>query len=294
MKPAVSFVMPLLNGVTYLRTAIDSLLSQTFHNFEVIVVDDGSTDGSLELLTSIDDKRIRLLRNAPARGISASLNEGILRAEGDFIARMDADDISVPERLSVQIDFLNAHQHIAVCGSWARQIDAGGAELGLRRTPVGRQMAFQFWKPSPLIHPSVVARRSVFQTFTYDPTLRCAEDYDLWLRVRTRFALDNIPEFLLLYRIHQNCATFTGPDQDLRTTYDVFQRHCSDRISYEVFCSIVREDYTLSVPTRVRTSFTLARSLRVPYRAFLADDWRYCRRRLRQLLRKHLRLQAKQ
>jgi glycosyltransferase involved in cell wall biosynthesis len=285
MQPVVSFVVPLLNGVTYLREAVDSLLGQTFHDFEIIVVDDGSTDGSIELLAGISDARLRLVQNSPSRGLAGSLNQGIALARGSYIARMDADDVSLPERLSVQIKFLEAHPEVAVCGTWAKHIDASGAEFGPRRTPVGKEMASEFWKPSPMIHPSVVARRTVLQAFPYDEALRGAEDYDLWLRLRKQFALENIPEFLLLYRIHDRCATLTGADRELHTTYDIFRRHCTDRISYEEFCSIIREDFALSVASRLRTTLTLARALHIPYRIFFRADWRYCRRRIRKTLR---------
>jgi len=123
MKPTVSVLMPVFNGEQFLRPAMNSILNQTFTDFEFIIVDDGSTDHSREILNSYTDSRVRLICNESNIGLTDSLNRGLEAASGNYIARMDQDDISLPERLAKQVAFMDSHPEVGVCGTWAKDID---------------------------------------------------------------------------------------------------------------------------------------------------------------------------
>src|SRR5882757_806020 len=123
MHPKISVIMPVLNGGEYVAQAISSILAQSFQNFELIVVDDGSKDASAAIVSSFSDPRIRLIRNPQRLGIPVSLNRGIATARGEYIARMDSDDISMPERLVIQHEFLELNPVVQLCGTWAKHID---------------------------------------------------------------------------------------------------------------------------------------------------------------------------
>src|SRR5207245_2818112 len=128
--PEVSILMPVLNGGAFLRTAIESVLAQTLHDFELVIVDDGSTDGSRELAESFGDPRIVVIRNERRAGLAAALNVGLTRAAGEFAAGLDADDVAHPTRLRQQVDFLKRHPTVGIVGTRARLIDDSGATIG--------------------------------------------------------------------------------------------------------------------------------------------------------------------
>ena len=171
-SPQVSVIMPVYNAERFLRLAIDSILGQTFSNFEFIIINDGSTDGSLKIIKSYKDSRIHLI-SRPNKGLAPSLNEGLTRAKGQYIARMDADDISLPKRLAQQVDFLDQNPTVGLVGSNYIIIDDSGKKLDV--TDV-------FTHPSDLKvamvtcnqygHGSVMMRSTVFKNIKpYDPQI---------------------------------------------------------------------------------------------------------------------------
>lgn len=206
-KPAVSVVLPFLNAERWLREALASLLAQDFSDIEVIAVDDGSTDSGAALIKRAADQGLRttLLRNETNLGIVASLNRGLDAAGGRFIARMDADDVCLPGRFARQFAFLEASGCDA-CGSWFVEFGQGPprtvrwphAEPALRAA-----MLFQ----NTICHPTLMARREVFDRFRYREAYRLSEDYDLFARALSCFRLANVPEALLRYRRHPRQAT---------------------------------------------------------------------------------------
>jgi glycosyltransferase involved in cell wall biosynthesis len=226
MAPAVTVLMPVYNGERFLRQAIDSILAQTFGDFELVIVDDGSTDRSCELVRGCADTRIRLVRNDTNLGLMRSLNRGLAASTADLVARQDADDLSEPRRLERQVAHLQRHPEIAVLGSWYTKIGLDGAPLGLRRLPcdpldVRWAMLFH----CPLIHSAVVFRRSVLAAHTgfYDETFSYGEDYDLWSRVAEHLPVANLGEYLVRLRISPWSMTATygertlmGPQVSLR------------------------------------------------------------------------------
>jgi hypothetical protein len=205
--PTVTVLMPVFDAAAHLRQAIDSVLAQTFEDFELLVMDDGSTDGSADLVRGYADARIRLERHDRNRGVVATLNAGIARARGRYIARMDADDVCLPTRLEEQVDHLDSHPEIAGVSAAFETVDAAGCPLpidhGLRR-PVGPALVrWSFHFGSFFCHPAAMLRRQIFDSVGgYDPAFPHAEDYDLWLRVVEKHALDNLPRTLLRLRWH--------------------------------------------------------------------------------------------
>lgn len=202
--PRISCVLTVWNGEAYLTDAIRSILTQTFHNFELIVVNDGSTDGTADILDRIqhEDSRIRVQHQSHA-GLVAALNHGMAFANSEYIARMDADDISMPDRFTVQAEFLDKHQEIGICGSWIETF--GGETSAVVKYPTSDgAIRCQLLFSSALAHPSTMLRRSVLiqHKLQYDDSALDAEDYDLWTRAAlcTRFA--NVPAVLLRYRMH--------------------------------------------------------------------------------------------
>lgn len=193
--------MPVFNGESHLGEAIESILRQSLGDFEFLVIDDASTDRSEEIVRSYDDPRIRLVRNESNLKLARSLNKGLALARGSYVARMDADDVSLPRRFEKQIAFLEGHRDVGVCGTWLRTF---GTESVPWKVPASHDeilvtMLFQ----SSLMHPTVLMRKSLFDPSdpAYDESMVVAQDYALWTSLvgKTRFA--NIPEVLLHYRI---------------------------------------------------------------------------------------------
>lgn len=203
-SPRISCVLAVCDGETYLHESIQSILNQTFHNWELIVVDDGSTDRTPQILDQCqqEDARIRIYRQ-PKRGLAASLNKGIQVARGEYIARMDADDVSLPDRFATQLAHLDQHHDIGICGSWIETFGTGTSEVVEYPTDDGA-IRCQLLFSSSFAHPATMFRRRLILAhhLFYDERAIHAEDYDLWVRAtqHTRFA--NIPAVLLRYRIH--------------------------------------------------------------------------------------------
>ncbi|MEK7227475.1 MAG: glycosyltransferase [Patescibacteria group bacterium] len=218
--PKISVVMPVYNGGKYLCEAIDSILNQSFKDFEFIIVNDGSKDKTEEIIKSYKDERIIYVKNTSNKGLSASFNIGIRIARGAYIARMDADDVSIYERFSTQLSFLESHAEIGIVGSSAILIDKDGRFLKKYYRPV-RHMEIKWASlfSTPLIHPTVMARAEVLKENPYDETMTSSEDYELWSRLlfERSVIFANIPEPLLYYRVFQESFT-QGLNNDKRAT----------------------------------------------------------------------------
>jgi hypothetical protein len=210
--PTVSVVMSVLNGERYLSEAVESILNQTFRDFEFIIINDGSTDRTATILESfrMSDPRVRVYHQEN-RGVGESLNRGCGLAQGKYIARMDADDIAIRDRLMRQVEFMECHAEIDVVGGAVEFIDAMGKSLATTRYPETvheiKATLSRFSCKSPIVHPTVLLRREVFVSLGgYRPAFS-AEDYDLWLRIAERGQLANLGEVVLKYRIHPEQAT---------------------------------------------------------------------------------------
>lgn len=205
--PAVTVLMAVYNGMPHLREAIDSVLGQTFTDFEFLIVDDASTDGSGECVASYRDPRIRLLRNERNLGQTGSLNRGLETARGGYVARLDADDVCLASRLERQVNVLRARRDVAVLGTWMYDIDVGGARTALvsrQWEDAGTYLAWLLLEICPLWHPTVMFRRdAVVEVGGYNESFRIAQDYDLWIRLALRRRWGAVvPEPLVLCRRH--------------------------------------------------------------------------------------------
>lgn len=206
--PTISVIMSVYNGEKYLREAIISVLSQDFSDFEFIIIDDGSTDKSLEIIKSFNDSRMKII-SRENKGLIFSLNEAISLATGKYIARMDADDICFSNRFSGQLKAFE-NSKVALVGSWATKINDNGEEIGLMSYPPleYRKIKSFFIKHNPFIHSSVMIKKEVFDKVgVYDNKFKHAEDYELWSRVLSKFEAVNIGQPLIKYRITSDGIT---------------------------------------------------------------------------------------
>jgi len=202
-SPAVSVIMPVYNGEKYLRAAVESILTQTYSDFEFLILDDGSTDRSYSIISEYDDPRIKTFSHSN-RGLAGTLNRGITHALGKYVARQDQDDISLPERFEKQVEFLEAHPAVGLLGTWAR-IFEGNTETGRahRHPSDNAALKFALMFDNPFVHSSMMIRKSVFDSvgvYTTDPGRQPPEDYELWSRIARVCDVANIPEFLHMYR----------------------------------------------------------------------------------------------
>ena len=223
MKPDVSVLMAVYNGERHLPAAIDSILGQTHRNFEFVIVDDGSTDRSAEIVTSRRDERINLIRLPQNRGLSAALNEGLRAATAPRIARQDADDVSEPERLATQLAFMDAHREVALLGTQGVVIAEDGHVTGVVTRPIGADSIRWFSIfDNPFIHTSVmftteVARGLGGYNAAYDPF---SQDYDLWCRIAEQHAVANLPGKLIRYRVNDTSIIGQVRDDGSDSEYD--------------------------------------------------------------------------
>lgn len=202
MSPKISVLLPVYNAEAFIAESIQSILDQTEPDFELLVIDDCSTDRSLEIIESFHDPRIILRKKKSNSGYTESLNWGLDKARGKYIARMDADDISLPQRFEKQLLFLEQNQPIAICGTDAI---VQGSKLKFNYPEEPEKVWVNLLLGSSLIHPTIMGRTEVFKQFKYDITKEPAEDYDLFTRLAARGKpLANLAEPLLIYRVHNN------------------------------------------------------------------------------------------
>ena len=197
--------MAVHNGEPYVRLALESILRQTVSNLELVVVDDGSTDGTPEILASMDDTRLRVLRNEEQQGLATSLNRGLDEARGRYVARLDADDVALPRRLERQLLRIRAAPAVAIVGSGVMELDDAGRVGAAHLMPAGpTAVRWAALFSSPFFHPSVLVDRDVLDAHSlrYEADFLESEDYDLWARLLEVADGDNIPAPLVLYRVH--------------------------------------------------------------------------------------------
>jgi glycosyltransferase involved in cell wall biosynthesis len=223
--PQVTVLMPVRNGAAHLPASLRSIFSQTYANFELLVIDDGSSDATAEILRAIADPRLHVITHPQNRGLIATLNEGLKLARGEFVARQDHDDLSQPTRLQKQIAYLRAHPDCVMVGSQALQIgDDDRPALALFRPRETETIRWYSCFDNPFIHSAVMFRRTVAcEEFGGYPASLHSEDYALWSRIARRHPTANLPEPLLHFREHATSVTGslaadTGATFDLATS----------------------------------------------------------------------------
>ena len=221
-KPLVSILMPVFNGEKYLKAAIESIFKQTYTNFEFIIINDGSTDDSEAIIQTYDDSRIIYIKNPKNYKLIKTLNIGFSLAKGRYIARMDADDISHPDRLQKQVQFLEKNEEYGLVGSGVNLLNGENkSQLLYHADHESLKFALAFY--CPFIHPSVMIRKSIVEHMevVFDERFVHAEDYELWTRLAFTTKMANLPEYLLDYRVH---------DAQISSQHSVFQTELADEI----------------------------------------------------------------
>lgn len=217
-KLLVSVIMSVFNTDKYVHRAIESILNQTLKDFEFIIVNDASIDKTSAVVGSYakKDKRIKVINNDRNLKIAHSLNIGVSLARADLIARMDADDISHPERLEVQYLFLKSHPEVAIVGTNISITDKNEKEVWKREYPThSKDLKKIMFRYSPFAHPTVMYRKKVYEEFGgYNPNMIPCEDIDFWFRIGAQYDFGNIPKTLLKYTLSQS----SGSHYDLRST----------------------------------------------------------------------------
>jgi len=210
--------MPIYNGEAFVAAAIESVLEQTFRDFEFLIIDDGSTDASVEIIEGYTDSRIRLIRNEHQIGQTRTLNRGLGLARGEYVARMDADDISLPTRLERQVGLMAANPDVGACGTWVATLGDREGEVWKYPESAG-EIRCRLLFDSALAHPSVCMRRQAFarHSLQFDEAYPLAEDYQLWKMASDVFPLANIGEVLVRYRIHAESVSQRGSQQQEAT-----------------------------------------------------------------------------
>ncbi len=202
----VTVLMPVYNGGPYLKEAIESILNQTYQDFEFLIIDDGSTDQSVSVISSFSDYRIRLIRNERNSGLIQTLNMGVAMISTPYIARFDADDISDRFRLEKQVLFMEKHSDVGVCGTGFYLLN-GENEMNSGQPPTDPEIIkCKLFLNCPLVHPSVLIRKSVLDKIpvVFDEIYKNAEDYDLWSRLKNATEIVNLNEKLITYRVHES------------------------------------------------------------------------------------------
>lgn len=227
----ISVVMPVYNKDMYLQDSIESILNQTYDDFEFIIVDDGSSQPTREILSrSADkDKRIKILSNHSNKGISYSRNLGNRVASGKYIAIMDSDDISLPDRFEKQLQYLENHPEIAVLGAQILATDSKGNQLWRSSYPVSPGLVrWGMIFGCVLAHPVVMMRREIFSNsdFQYGDEI-VAQDFALWTMISARFKMANLPDYLLLYRLHDNNASTMNKNDMQDETFNIIRDQIS-------------------------------------------------------------------
>jgi glycosyltransferase involved in cell wall biosynthesis len=215
--PRVSVVIPVHNREPYIGAAIASVLAQTFGDFELLVIDDGSTDGTRDVVRSFRDQRIRLLCQASNRGIAKTRNAGVDAARGDYLAFLDSDDVALPDRLAAQVDFLDHHPDHAAVGAWIDWMDDRGRPTGRvkRRPPRPDDVSALRLFRQGIENTASMARTAVLRQYRHDERFEVSEDFDLWARVAADRPIANLAMVLVLRRAHAQ-QTSKGRDEQTR------------------------------------------------------------------------------
>ncbi|WP_440950015.1 glycosyltransferase family 2 protein [Methanosphaerula subterraneus] len=271
--PAISVIMPVYNGESFLGESIESILNQTYTDFELILIDDGSRDKSLQIMKNYSDPRIIIIQNEKNIGLVGSLNKGIKDAHGEYIARMDQDDVSHPQRFEKQIEYLERNPDVGLCGTWANITNKEGEII-------------DFFKPSStsdlikwdlhffcaIAHPSVIVRKSFFERNGQylNSDIHC-EDYALWVRGFNNTKMSNIPLLLINLRKHDLNISKTYSEIQMNHAIKVSQTALSSTLKYEIPLNNVRIIYRQSNIFSTEEYITTTKNLRQLKHSYLEN-----------------------
>ena len=265
--PKITVLMPVYNAERYVGEAIESILRQTFADFEFLILNDGSTDGSAAILRQYaqSDQRIRFYDFTENAGLIARLNQGIDLAQGEYLARMDADDLSLPERFAKQVQYLDDHPRVAIVGSFAKLIDQAGVLKGtmLRWDIPDHWLQTHLFWGNPFIHPSIMGRTRVFREFRYHEEYYLAEDYFLWSQIAFTHPVSNFPEPLLLYRVHDGSISLQKFEQQEKTVKNIFHFHLEQLLQKPISQESLERHYRIIRNTENAATLSLQEKQRL-------------------------------
>lgn len=255
VKPKINVIMSVYNGMPYLEEAVESVLNQTYKNFKFIIVDDASTDDTLKYLKSLKDRRIKLIRNKKNFGLAASLNIALQRTQGDYIARMDADDVSKPERLATQIGFMKKNPKVDICGSFVEVINEKGKVIGKLKKPISdKDIKKELFWLTPLLHPTWFVKKKVFKNLNgYDEKWDYVEDFEFLVRAKD-YQMGNIPKYLLLFRSRRERRSQKTIEKIYRNSLKLRQKIFREQRLGLSYLPILARSYvaTYFFPTRLK------------------------------------------
>lgn len=243
----VSIIMSTLNTPErYLRQSIESILNQTFKDFEFIIVDDGSLGKDIEIIESYNDPRIHVIKNVENKGLPFSLNEAIIQSSGKYIARMDSDDIALPHRIEKQYRYMELHNDVQVLGAVARTF---GKKKKTIISPQYEEVNEQLFFRSSIVHPSVMIRRDflIENGLLYNESFKCSQDFELWSRIVGKGRISIVPEVLMMYRTHETQISSTKSELQKEYGYSIYQNLFKrlgviiSREEYEAHYSLVND-----------------------------------------------------
>lgn len=239
--PKVSILMPVYNAEQYLSQALDSIVSQSFEDWELILINDGSTDRSESIIMDYDDERIFYIKNPVNLKLIKTLNKGIDYCGGQYIARMDADDICHPDRLKRQVEFLDSHPQVLMSGTAAAVIDNSGKKTGnIHNLTSDDYLQINLMFSPSFIHPSMMIRTEVLKQNKYDEAYKHVEDYDLWCRIAKLGKVANIDDELLRYRWHDSNVSVLNSEVQCELKDELIKRELSRLdlipIELELYC----------------------------------------------------------
>jgi len=233
--PHVSVLMAAYNVEKYIGEAIDSILSQTFTDFEFIILNDGSKDNTKEIIQSYRDTRIQFIDLVTNSGLSNALNKGLEVARGEYIARMDADDISLPTRLTTQVNYLDSHNDVGVLGTAYYIFDQNGNQNSVMLPATWSLLRWTLPFASPIAHATVMFKKSLLsQTYNYDPRMMHAEDYDLWVRLSYITKMQNLPQIEYRVRKHGGNVSSVYAMEQLKNSINISRQEIIRALGREV------------------------------------------------------------
>ncbi len=255
--PKVSVVMSVYNGERFLSKAAESIINQSFGDFEFIIVDDCSTDGTPEILNSLlqKDSRVKVLKNNGNEGLAKSLNTAINESEGEYIARMDSDDISLSDRLEKQVNFMENNPDTVLLGTAYYEIDKDGNKLSRNQFPsIDSDLRKILIKLNPFCHTSVIMRHSALsKAGLYNEEISKAQDYDLWFRLANTGELANLPEHLVKRRYNNRSISAANENEQLKWAISIRKNAIKNGYYSPLnYLYLIRQSVALATPFFLR------------------------------------------
>lgn len=247
--PLVSIIMSVYNGEQFLQKAIDSILNQTYNNLQFIIIDDCSNNATKEILFAIKDKRVEVIYNIQQHGLTKNLNTAINYCKGKYIARMDADDISLPARIEKQVNFLEYYNHLAGCATFINLINEKEEITGIwqddRKYVTEQQIKKILPTKNVIAHPTVMLRANILKKYKYNSQQKHSQDWDLWLRLfADDLVISKIEEPLLQYRIHTSSVTSAQKNKSVfKKQHETYKNYLANVTAWNNFNNEIKKAY---------------------------------------------------